>query len=461
MTINPSGLLEPQLPHVKKLIDSLYINGFAVDLSSTGVGKTYCACAIAREMTVPFVVIAPKAVLPAWRRVLDSFGLIATLLINYEKIGRGNTDYMKWKKLPDPSSRNSTETVEMPEFKFPPHCLVILDEGHKCKAKGSSNAWMLIALALQGYKTLVCSATLATSPLEMRAVGYLCKLHKLHDFNSFCRAHGAEWVGRYGALNYNATSPQAREAMILLHNYLFFELKCASRLTVEDMGATFPETQIIAEAYDMGENGNKIKDVYDEMEAELDRLAEISENYQEHIFAVLIAARRKVETLKIPLFVERIEDLYDEGKSVVIFVNFTDTVNSIFEKLRKDLKQSVTFVVGGQSPAERQFCIDDFQSDKKRIIICNIAAGSTGINLHDLNGVFPRATLISPTWSAVNLRQCLGRVWRQNGLSKSIQFIIYAANCIEEEICRNVQFKLTNLDTLQDGDLSEITRFVN
>lgn len=460
MTIDPTGLLQPQLPHVKRLIDSLYINGFAMDMSSTGTGKTYCAASVAREMTLPFVVIAPKAVLPAWARVLRQFNLIPLSLINYEKIGRGNTELMKWKKLSDPALRNMALT-EIPEFQFPPNTLVILDEGHRCKAKSSSNAWMLIALAMQGYKVLVASATLATSPLEMRAIGYLAKLHKLHDFTSFCRQHGAEWVGAYGALTYNEKCVKARASMAVLNHYLFDVLKCASRLTVDDMGASFPETKIIAESYDMGENGSRIADVYDEMERELDRLDELSGHYQEHIFAILIAARRKVETLRVPLFVERIEDLYAEGKSVVIFVNFKDSVNSIFARLSTNLKETVCFIIGGQAVEERQLAIDEFQADRKRIIICNIAAGSTGIGLHDLHGNFPRATLISPTWSAVNLRQCFGRVWRQNGLTKSIQFIIYAANCIEEQICRNVQFKLTNLDTLNDGELCEATRFVN
>ena len=45
MSINTKGLLAPQIPHVQRLVDSLYSNGFAIDLSETGTGKSYAAAA--------------------------------------------------------------------------------------------------------------------------------------------------------------------------------------------------------------------------------------------------------------------------------------------------------------------------------------------------------------------------------------------------------------------------------
>ena len=61
MTINTTGLLAPQVPHVKRLVDSLYTNGFALDMSETGTGKSYAAAAVARELgcdsTRPLVLV--------------------------------------------------------------------------------------------------------------------------------------------------------------------------------------------------------------------------------------------------------------------------------------------------------------------------------------------------------------------------------------------------------------------
>jgi len=463
MTIDTTELLAPQVEHVRKLVDSLYFNGFALDMSETGTGKSYAAAAVAREMNRPLVLISPKTVIPQWEKVLKTFGLRAKVIINYEKLGRGNTKWMKWKKLPDPSKPwKETATDLLPDFRFPRDSLVILDEGHRCKGNHTSNSQMMIMLAEQGYKILVASATMATTPMEMKAVGYLSGLHALYNFTDFCRTHGAEMVGQWGAMTWDMSGVEAKKSMMRLNEYFFETRECASRMTVDDFGELFPESHIIPNAFDMGVNGAKIADVYDQMDAEIAKLSDATKNYSEHIFAVLMKARREVELLKVPLIVEKIEELYTEGKSVVVFVNFSQTIFAISSRLVKNkmLASQIAFVVGGQTDNVREQDIEDFQADKKRIILCNIAAGGVGINLHDLNGKFPRASIISPTWSACNLRQCMGRVWRQGGLTKSVQFIVYAANCIEENICRRVEFKLNNLNTLNDGDLAEVVGLI-
>ena len=458
MTINTTLLLAPQIPHVKRLVDSLYSNGFALDMSETGTGKSYSAAAVAREMNRPVVLISPKTVLPQWKKIFKIFGINPIEAINYEKIGRGNTKWMKWKKLPDPLVPWKEDAkIEMPEFSFPRNALIVLDEGHKCKGNHTTNSWMMIALSLQGYKVLVASATLATTPVEMKAVGYLSGLHKLYNFNDFLRMHGAEWVGRWGAMTWDASSDAARKTMMLLNQYFFETRKCASRLTVDDFGALFPESHIVAEAYDLGANTSKVQAVYDEMEAELAKLDERAEGYSEHIFAIMMEARRKSELCKVPLFVDMMEDLYDEGKSVALFVNFQDTIDAIVKRLEKmsKFKNQIGYIVGGQNANVRQRDIDDFNADKKRIMVINIKAGGVGISLHDLNGKHARASIISPNFSAFELVQALGRVWRQGGKTKSYQKIVFAAQTIEEQACHRVQFRINNLSTLNDADLRD------
>jgi hypothetical protein len=292
----------------------------------------------------------------------------------------------------------------------------------------------------------------------MKAFGYLTNMHKLYNFNDFCRIHGAKWVGRFGLMSWDMISKEATESMMALHNYLYQTTKCTSRMTVDMFGKIFPESHIVADAFDLGANQKKLQSVYDEMEYELAQLEEKSKGYSEHIFAVMMKARRLAELCKVPLFAEKARELYDEGKSVCIFVNFEDSVGGIFKRLTDTWKipaEEIGFVVGGQRDSDRKADITGFNADTKRILIINIAAGGTGISLHDLNGKHARASIISPNWSAQNLRQALGRIWRLNGLTKSYQIIVYGAKTIEENICRRVQAKLNCLDTLNDGDLAE------
>ena len=116
--------------------------------------------------------------------------------------------------------------------------------------------------------------------------------------------------------------------------------------------------------------------------------------------------------------------------------------------------QSVARIVGGQSDKARQADIADFQADRKRIMIANLAAGNAGVSLHDLNGKHPRHSILSPSFSAINMLQALGRIHRAEGKTPCIQKVVFAANTIEEDACRRVQAKLNNLEALNDGDLT-------
>ncbi len=453
MTLNTAGLLAPQFEHTKRLIDSIYLNGYAFDLSETGTGKSYVAAAVARAMNKPLVIICPKTIIPQWRKIAALFGL-NPLIINYEKIGRGNTEYMRWEHLPDPMHPwDVTIRKELPSFKFPKNSFIILDEGHRCKGQETTNSWMMVSLALQGYRVLMSSATAATSPLEMKALGFLCGMHRLYNFTEWCLMHGGQWMGNYGAITWDMDSRDAYAAMLGLNQYMFDRRKCASRMTVEDFGNLFPESHVVAEAYSMGSNEPKMQAVYENMESEIARLNERAEGYRNHVFAVLMKARRESELLKVPLFVEMIEDLFDENKSVVIFLNFTETIEAVANRLAKKYRPHIGYIVGGQSENARQNDIDNFNSDKKRIMITQISAGGVGVSLHDLNGKFSRASIVSPNFSAFQLVQALGRIWRTGGLTKVYQRIVYAANTIEERACRRVQFKINSLATLNDADM--------
>ena len=462
MTYDATGLIGPQPQHSETLWRSLQTNGFALDLSATGTGKTYCAASVAKNDGSPLVLICPKSVLKTWTNILATYGVKPKLAINYELLARGKTKWMRFTKQADPCRPHVPGATEkLPHFRLPQGCLVILDEGHRCKGLDTTNSQMLISLVVQKFKVLVASATAAVSPLDMKALGFLLQLHSLHDFPDFCRLHGAKWVGKWGALTFSPDDPAAVKGMSNLHNYIFNKLKCASRMTREQFGNLFPESHIMPEAFDLGSNEAKIQKVYEDMDYELAKLEEHCANYREHVFAILMKARRQAEMLKVPLFCEKIEDMWDEGQSVAVFCNFTETIQAIFKRLSrlKKFANKIAFVVGDQTAKQREADIAAFQANEKTVILCNIAAGGVAISLHDVLQARPRAALVSPTWSAVALAQSLGRVWRQGG-SKSIQYIVYAAGCIEETICKRVKDKITMLEVLHDGELSELPSWV-
>ena len=446
--MNLDLLLAPQREHAVNLLNSLYINGVASDQSETGTGKTYVAAWIAKYLNSPVVIVCPKVVIPSWNKVLSYFGIKAHLVINYEKLIRGNTEHLSFKN-------NRDDVPDNYIINFPKNSLVILDEVHKCKSSTSKNSDFLIKLKMDGYKTLLLSATTATNPLEMKAFGFATTLHNLVNYRNFITDSGA-YVGRFGGYQIDLNSTRTVEAMTNIHDKLFNLYNVSSRMTRKMFADIFPDNHVMAECFDMGTNTDKINRIYNQMEAELAALEESSVNYSQHHFAIMTKARRMAELLKVPTMVEMIEDWFDEGISPVVFVNFTDTVEAIEKQLKKNKKFDglIAKIVGGQSDKSRQSDIDGFQNDSKRIMIANLAAGNAGISLHDLNGKFPRGSVISPSYSAINLLQALGRIHRAEGKTKCIQKVMFAAGTIEEEACKRVQYKLNNIEALNDGDLT-------
>lgn len=450
--MNVELLLPPQREHAVNMLNSLYINGVACDQSETGTGKTYVAAWIAKNLNSPVVIVCPKIMIPSWKKVLQYFGIKAHCLINYEKLMRGNTEHLSFKDGKDNLPSDYT-------INFPKNSLVILDEVHKCKSATSKNSDFLIKLKMDGYKSLLLSATSATNPLEMKAFGFATTLHNLVSYRQFITDSGA-YVGRYGGFQIDLQSQKTVEAMSNIHDKLFNVYKISSRMTRKMFDKIFPDNHVMADCFDMGTNTDKINKVYLQMESELAALEESSVNYSQHHFAIMTKARRMAELLKVPTMVEMIEDWYDEGISPVVFVNFTDTVEAIEKQLAKNKKFEGTIarIVGGQSDKVRQKDIEQFQNDTKRIMIANLAAGNAGVSLHDLNGNFPRGSIISPSYSAINLLQALGRIHRAEGKTKCIQKVMFAAGTIEEDACKRVQCKLNNLECLNDGDLTYSVR---
>jgi hypothetical protein len=156
-----------------------------------------------------------------------------------------------------------------------------------------------------------------------------------------------------------------------------------------------------------------------------------------------------------------------------MFVNFTETINVIYKGLIDIMREfdlgDILILRGGSDYT----VIDKFQSGKAHCIIVNVATGSFGINLHHNNpAARPRVALISAPWSAITLKQILGRICRYGMLSDAEQYIIYCKGMmsqigandaayndngtrigIEELIAKKVNAKLEFIDQINVEDI--------
>ncbi len=428
-----------QSAHVARLLSILRDKRAAHDGSFTGSGKTYCAAQIAKELGDETLVIAPLSVCAPWRKIMADAGVNATVT-NYEQAVRHAGKVTKW------------GTGSFFEFtkKWP---LVICDEAHRMSGETTLNSKMLISAKRHCGRVLTLSATAASTVLKMKALGFALDLHKLTDYRTWLFARGVREVSfelRSGrkVTKLEISKTRDAEAMAKLHEDIFGPGNRGSRMRLEDI-PDFPKTTIELRMMDgmptaVGRLSDELQLFY--------RARNMLGTYSQDELAKLVHWRMASETAKIPMLLDMAEDALESSR-VAIFVNFNRTVDELLEAAKK--RGWTADVVRGDQPAsERQRAIEDFQTNKLDLIICNIAAGGVGISLHDPVTKVPRTSLICPSWSATELRQALGRVHRDGG-GLSRQFLVYWSTGIESRVANSVSAKLDRLDLLNDGETDE------
>jgi len=137
-----------------------------------------------------------------------------------------------------------------------------------------------------------------------------------------------------------------------------------------------------------------------------------------------------------------------ENKSVIIACSFQDTLKLVHQHLRAKgvIEDEIATIMGGQSLAERQLNIDQFQSGRRRFMLLMFSAGGAGLSLHHHRvGQRPRVVFLPPVWNAEELVQVLGRAHRINSMSTTYQFIVWFRGTIEERVMEKVKRKCSAL----------------
>lgn len=486
-----SRLRPHQVEPTQYLLNTLLQHRTACDLSDTGTGKTYVACAIAATARLPTLAVVPKISISQWQRAAEHFE-DSLSVINYEMLRTGRTPFGHWDSTP-PAGFVSEEyfqcewcqlKVDFNHFQgcychpHQIHCVnikkkawrygrfhfhpgvkfVIFDEAHRCNGEDSLNADLLIAAKRDVPYGLALTATMACDPMHMRALGYFLDLHGLdHEvagrvlrpkFTSWAAQHGVRRESQRGLQwrvseeNQLATMDAIRQEIIPARGV---------RITTDSI-PNFPKRVITSELYDLESNG-QIDRLYDEMAEALGRLEDkaaydVDPDLQ---LTAILRAREKIELLKVPIAIELARDYVARGHQVGIFVNFTSALTELSERL-----QTRCWIRGGQSRAERDGVVKNFQTQREPIILINNEAGGAALDLPGDN----RVGLVFPPEKAVTFKQLVGRFHRDGG-GNCFYRVIFAAKTVETRMHRNLQKKLNNLDALNDGDLNPCNLFLS
>jgi superfamily II DNA or RNA helicase len=437
-------LYDWQEAHASKLAFALSKFNVALDSSDMGTGKTIIASVVASQLKLHPVVVCPKAVIPNWKKVIKgvfklSYKETEPVVHNYEKL----TNAKSIKKV------QILERCPKDDFRWRldrRNVVLIFDEVHKCKGDRSLNSKLLKSAVSQGFKILMLSATACHDPRDMKSIGFALGLHSYRDYWSWCLRNGCR-KGWFGGLEFTG-SPAV---LSRLHDSIYTFGRKGSRIKISDLPeGAFPDNKIIAQSFlvdDSTEYDLECHDIGSVLSREFDEYEE-----EDNPLTILLRARQRAERQKVSSMVELIESARADGNSVAVFVNFKETLGELLESLPKE---DISLVMGGQSDLERERNISNFQSNKTKVILCMIQAGGVGLSLHDEHGGHPRVSIVSPGYSAIELRQALGRIHRAGGQSRALQYVVFASDTVEDHVCEAVHAKLDKLDMLNDGDLTE------
>lgn len=437
---NRSLLLPYQPDAVAQLTRAVINYGTGIDGSDTGLGKTYVALAVCRELGLHPAIICRKAGIAGWKRACSYMGLDPVYIVNWEYARTGKFKFI-------PREHHAYEPRWIFRYRTDSNVLHIFDECHMaCNDDTINNNLMT---SIKGRSALFLSATLADRPARLASLLELVGVSSRQEYRS--------WLVRRGYL-YNAhnelESLSSVQDMIEINKVLYPRHGVRLSYQDEDVRRFFPEAVYQIELVTIDR-----PDVQDTMYRNLIKKAvEYRDMGKAHadIMVAELRYRQAAEILKVRPLVELAREYMDEGKSVVIFVNFRETMMALAAAFST---RSLIFGEQERYKIDREKVIADFQANKQRLIVSMIQAGGQSISLHDLEGGHQRVSLICPTYNPIDLRQVLGRTYRAGSRSTPIMKLVYAGGTVEEKVSDTVRAKLANIDALNRGDLYDETLF--
>jgi superfamily II DNA or RNA helicase len=431
-----SKLLPYQPEAVAFLCNSVVCNGAGIDGSDCGIGKTYHAIAVARDLGLRPAIIARKSGLVTWDRVSASFGISPLFVVSWESAKNGKFDF---------AERVKNEYGDYwYRWNLPQRTLLIFDECHMACNEGSQNyaLWQ----SSKGRASLSLSATFADRPSRLKGLLNILSIVTPDDFDKWLSKRG-HFTNRYN----EQESLNAVEDMKEIHKILY--PKFGVRLSDDHpaVKAFFPEAKYATELVYIGDQEQREQNIlYKDMLAKVELYRSLGK--QAEALVADLRYRQATELLKADTIIELVDDYRQQGKAVCVFVNFRETLRYLAEKL---MTRSLIFGNQERYGLKREEVIDAFQSGKTDILLSMVSAGGQSISLHDLQGTKARVSLVCPTYDPIALQQVFGRTHRSGSKSRPIIKLVYAANTIEEKVAQSVNEKINNIKALNDGDLME------
>jgi SWI/SNF-related matrix-associated actin-dependent regulator 1 of chromatin subfamily A len=359
----------PPLEHQKEAIQKLLENKKFILADSMGLGKTTSAIIAALETGAKkILIICPATLKINWKREIENYSDRPIYIAEGKNFSTEHdfviANYDIIKNFHDPKKKDESKILKS-NFD-----LVIIDECHMIKSpqaqrtklindvvKTTERLWLLTGTPMTSrpmdYFNLL---SLVDSPVAKNWLAYAVRYCAGYQFN----AGGRKIWNVTGASNLEELRDRTSGTIIrrLKENVLDLPDKIITPVYLKLKSKAYED--VMGEYYDW----------YDKNPEESKSLTVQ--------FSKLTKVRQIIADEKINQTIEIAENIIEQGKKVIIFCNFTDSLNKIVEHFGK----SAVKLDGSMSQPQRQHSVDSFQeSDKIKVFVGNIKAAGVGITL--------------------------------------------------------------------------------
>ena len=433
----------PPMSHQKEAVEKLLANDRFILADDMGLGKTTSAVIASLESGAKkILIVCPASLKINWEREIKNYTDRRILLIEGRKWGSTfdyyiiNYDILKNFHTTDKSEDSDAYKLIMNE-KFD---LAIVDEAHYISNATAQRTKLLNDILDKIPKVWLLTGT----PMTSRPINYfnLLKIVKSPltlNWQSYVRRYckgyqftvaGKKIWNTSGSSNLDELRERTKNLILRRNKSEILDL---------------PEkiiTPIFAELKNT---------FYDDELEEFMRISKESKKNESISVTLnrLMKIRQLIAIEKVSLTCELIDKFLEQDKKVIVFTNFTMTLDMIHEKYKKN---SVV-LDGRMSKERRQESVDKFQTnDKVKVFISNIIAGGVGITLTAAEGVIMNDLSFVPAHHS----QAEDRAYRYGQKNSVLVYYPVFENTIEINVYNILQKKKDVIDQVMgDGEYSD------
>jgi len=320
-----------------------------------GLGKTVQAIAAVMELkALPFVVVCPNSLKQNWKREIEMWGELRVQVINAGDVAHSGVD--AWVVNYDILSRYVSFLAAYGNG-------IVFDESHRLKSSKTNRYEAAKELVKDKEVVFLLTGTpVQNRPYEL--VSQLALIGRLDEFGGWYR-----FVKRYCGGGYGYGRPfQLDGASNVKELNEKLRSICMIRREKRDVLTELPKMTRSRVVFDA--RGSIYNRVLNEVLL-LDKVGMVE----------IDALRRASALEKIPFAIDFIEDIIDEGESVVLFAHHRDVIEQLSCVIEAKFKFSPCVITGETPSLRRQTVVDMFQRGEVPVIICSMMAAGEGITL--------------------------------------------------------------------------------